>query len=177
MELSNRDYSSRPLDEQLSWLLFKAHTADFVSLFFFRIGSGSDPFDRLLLMYARRAYKSVRSFAMKCPSVGPGLVIKHGVGTLIEAERIGKGCIIFHDVVVGFKNVLGEYPSLGDYVHISAGAKVLGRITIGDHSVIAANAVVTKDMPPNSLAVGIPAKILGGAGNLAEYETGGLKLI
>jgi serine O-acetyltransferase len=101
-------------------------------------------------------------------------VIKHGYDTVIEAERIGKNCLIFQDVVISHKSdQLDDLPTIGNYVHISVGAKVLGKITIGDHAVIAANSVVTKDMPPNSLALGIPARIIKEAGSRAEYIASG----
>jgi serine O-acetyltransferase len=50
-------------------------------------------------------------------------------------------------------------PKIGDNVDIGTGAKVLGEITIGDNVVIGANAVVLEDVPPNSIAVGVPARI------------------
>jgi serine O-acetyltransferase len=93
----------------------------------------------------------------------------HGHGTFVDAERIGRNCLVFQDVVIGQKQEDGPCPVIGDYVHISTGSKVLGGITIGNHSVIAANAVVIKSMPPNSLAVGVPARIFKESGNKAAY--------
>jgi serine O-acetyltransferase len=56
---------------------------------------------------------------------------------------------------------ISERPIVGNHVLIGAGAKIIGRVTIGDHSKIGANAVVLRDVPPNSVAVGVPATILG----------------
>ena len=51
-------------------------------------------------------------------------------------------------------------PTIGNNVTIFAGAKVFGKITIGDDAVIGANAVVTKDIPSHSMVAGVPAKII-----------------
>lgn len=51
-------------------------------------------------------------------------------------------------------------PSIGNNVHIKAGAKVIGNVHIGDDVIIGANAVVVKDVPSHSIVVGIPAKII-----------------
>ena len=67
---------------------------------------------------------------------------------------------LYHGVTLGGQ-VLTQtkrHPTIGDNVTIGAGAKVLGPVTIGAGSAIGANAVVTKDVPENSIAVGIPAK-------------------
>ena len=52
-----------------------------------------------------------------------------------------------------------RHPTIGNNVVIGGGAKVLGNITIGDNSYIGANAVVIKDVPPNSTVVGVPGRI------------------
>ncbi len=175
IQMSDDSRSSGTSAEMLEWVLFTEHAEEFRNLFYCRAGSATRGIDRVLLSLSRRLFKPHDSLSIDCPSIGPGLVIKHGFGTVIEAEKIGSGCLIFQDVVIGFKDEKMEgWPTLGNYVHIGAGAKVLGRITIGDHAVIAANAVVTRDLPPNSLAVGLPARILRNAGNRAEYVANGI---
>lgn len=76
---------------------------------------------------------------------------------------IGEDCKIFQGVTIGSKwskaSCLGEAPRIGNNVMIGAGAVILGNITIGDDSIIGANAVVTHSIPKNSLAVGVPAII------------------
>ncbi|EMR14359.1 serine acetyltransferase [Methylophaga lonarensis MPL] len=52
-------------------------------------------------------------------------------------------------------------PVIGDHVDIGAGAKIIGNITIGEHALIGANAVVTRDVPPYAIVAGIPAKVIG----------------
>ena len=95
-------------------------------------------------------------------TIGKGLVIDHGTGVVIgETTEIGNNCTIYQGVTLGGtgKDVGKRHPTLGDNVLVGAGAKVLGPIVIDSNSKIAANAVVLKDIPQNSTAVGIPARI------------------
>lgn len=75
-----------------------------------------------------------------------------------EATIIGKNCLIFQGVTIGVGT--SGIPRIGDNVILSSGAKIIGGITIGNNVTIGANAVVTKDIPDNSIAVGIPAKVI-----------------
>ena len=69
-------------------------------------------------------------------------------------------CSVSIDAEIGNRtSCLGEAPRIGNNVMIGAGAVILGNITIGDDSIIGANAVVTHSIPKNSLAVGVPAII------------------
>ena len=163
------------VEKKLEWLLFIHHMEEFRNLFYYRLGLPSSDLDRLLLKLVKRIFPPRQTIHLSSPSIGAGLVIKHGVLMVIDAEKIGENCLIFQEAVVGSRNdEEDDLPTLGNYVHVSVGAKVLGRITIGDHAVIAANTVVVKDMPPNSLAVGVPARIIKNAGNRAEYIAAGL---
>lgn len=93
-------------------------------------------------------------------TIGRRFFIDHGMGIVIgETAEIGEGVMLYHGVTLGGQ-VLTQtkrHPTIGDNVTIGAGAKVLGPITIGAGSAIGANAVVTKDVPENHIAVGIPA--------------------
>ncbi len=94
--------------------------------------------------------------------IGKGLVIDHGTGVVIgETAEIGDNCTLYQGVTLGGtgKDLGKRHPTLGDNVLVGAGAKVLGPIIIADNSKVAANAVVLKDIPENSTAVGIPARI------------------
>lgn len=88
----------------------------------------------------------------------------HGHDIVIGAHAvIGKNCKIFNGVTLGNKDTespINAQPMIGDNCVISTGAKLLGKITIGDNCIIGANAVVLIDIPANSVAVGVPAKIL-----------------
>jgi serine O-acetyltransferase len=93
--------------------------------------------------------------------IGPGFFIDHGMGVVIgETAEIGANVTLYHGVTLG--GVSWEkgkrHPTIGDSVVIGAGAKVLGPITIGDHTRIGANSVVVKDTPPESVVVGVPGR-------------------
>lgn len=88
-----------------------------------------------------------------------GLGFPHALGIVIGECKVGKNVFIYQNVTIGLKSKGGESPIIGDNVQIGAGAKVLGNIKIGSNSVIGANAVVINDIPENSIAVGIPAKV------------------
>lgn len=95
--------------------------------------------------------------------IGRRLVIDHGVGCVIgETAIIGDDCIIFHGVTLGgikFDPVK-RHPTVGNHVLIGTGAKVLGPINIGDRSKIGANAVVMKDLDPDSVVVAARSELL-----------------
>ena len=179
VQFHNRLRAGDPFLQKLAWIWYGKDMEEFRALFYFRIGSPTGFMEKLVLAYLKSMYKPRLTMSISCPSVGPGLVVMHGLSTVIEAEKIGKNCLVFQETIIGYKNESADEPSndrptIGDYVHISTGAKVLGKITIGDHAVIAANTVVTKDMPSNSLAVGVPARIIKEAGNRADYLAHGV---
>ena len=94
--------------------------------------------------------------------IGKNLIIDHGMGVVIgETAEIGDHCLIFHGVTLGGVDFSPQkrHPTLGNNVVVGAGAKILGNITIGDHSRVGANSVVIKSVPAHSTATGIPAKI------------------
>lgn len=94
--------------------------------------------------------------------IGKGLVIDHGMGVVIgETTEIGDNCTLYQGVTLGGtgKDVGKRHPTLRDNVLVGAGAKVLGPIVIESNSKVAANAVVLKDIPQSSTAVGIPARV------------------
>ena len=95
-------------------------------------------------------------------TIGPGLFIDHGMGVVIgETAEIGASVTIYHGVTLGGVSWRKEkrHPTIGDHVVIGAGAKVLGPVIIGDHTRIGANSVVVKDVPPNSVVVGVPGRV------------------
>lgn len=91
--------------------------------------------------------------------IGGGLIIQHGVATIIAARKIGKNGWINQQVTIGYTNDT-DCPTLGDNVTVGAGAKVLGDVTVGNNVVIGANAVVVKDVPDDCVVVGVPARIV-----------------
>ena len=95
--------------------------------------------------------------------IGRGLFIDHGSAVVIgETAEIGDNCTIYQGVTLGGtgKDVGKRHPTLGNNVMVGSGAKVLGPFKVGDNSKIAANAVVLEEIPSNSTAVGIPARVV-----------------
>ncbi len=92
--------------------------------------------------------------------IGGGLMCVHPTGVVLHPDAtVGPNCFLGPHIVVGVRNGEGV-PTLGGNVNLGAGACVLGEVAIGDNSTIGANAVVISDIPPNSTAVGVPARIL-----------------
>jgi len=88
-----------------------------------------------------------------------GLLLPHPNGVVIHpSAKVGPNCLIFQQVTLGTRGG-PESPTLQGHVDVGAGAKLLGGIVIGEHAQIGANAVVTIDVPPSAVAVGIPATI------------------
>ena len=121
---------------------------------------------KLLSLVYKVLYKLVQiltGIELPCEVViGRNFVIDHFGGIVISGyAQFGDDCRIRNGVVVGLKNVHEPIaPVIGNNVDIGAGAKVLGNIRIGNNVVIGANAVVLIDVPDNSLAVGVPARII-----------------
>ncbi len=96
-------------------------------------------------------------------TIGKRLVIDHGTGVVIgETTEIGDDCTIYQGVTLGGtgKDLGKRHPTLGNGVLVGAGAKVLGPVTLGDNVKVAAGAVVLDEIPENSTAVGIPARVV-----------------
>ncbi len=93
--------------------------------------------------------------------IGENFVIDHFGGIVISGyAKFGNNCRVRNGVVVGLKNIEEPgAPEIGNNVDIGSGAKVLGKIKIGNNVVIGANAVVIRDIPDDSIAVGVPATI------------------
>jgi len=98
-------------------------------------------------------------------TLGRRVVIDHGMGVVIgETAVVGDDCLIYHGVTLGGKSpgareeVSGpRHPRIGDRVTLGALAVVLGPVSVGNDAVIGAHSVVLSDVPPSSVAVGVPA--------------------
>ena len=107
--------------------------------------------------------ESLTGIELPCEAtLGRRFRIDHFGGVIISGDAVfGDDCIVRNGVTVGLRHSeMRGSPVIGNRVDIGAGAKVLGPIQIGDDVAIGANAVVLKDVPSNSIAVGIPARIL-----------------
>lgn len=96
-------------------------------------------------------------------TIGRRFFIDHGAGVVIgETAIVGDDVLMYHQVTLGGTSLNKEkrHPTIGNNVLLGAGAKVLGNITVGDNCKIGVNAVVTRDVPADHIAVGIPAKVL-----------------
>ena len=87
--------------------------------------------------------------------IGGGLRLTHPTGIVSHPDAvIGVNCMLFHQVT------LAGAVRPGGHVEIGPGAKLIGPLGVGDHAVIGANAVVTRDVPAGVTVAGIPARII-----------------
>ncbi len=103
--------------------------------------------------------------------IGKEFFIDHGGGVVIgETSVIGNNVTLFQGVSLGGVSAdpVKRHPTLGNNIVVGAGAKLLGPITIGDNVRVGANSVVVNDVPPNSVVVGIPGKIISRKGEKIE---------
>ena len=92
--------------------------------------------------------------------IGGGLILPHPIGIVIHpGVTIGPNCMILQNVTLGTNRSAGV-PRIGGHVDIGPGAVVIGNVTVGDHAVIGANAVVLSDVPAGTIVGGIPARNL-----------------
>lgn len=89
-----------------------------------------------------------------------GLYIVHRGCIHINALHVGKYCTITQGVVLGQKNGVENRPTIRDNVNLTLGCKVIGKVTIGDNTVVCPNSVVIKDLPSNVIASGVPINII-----------------
>lgn len=107
-------------------------------------------------------------------TIGKRLVIDHGMGIVIgETAEIGDDVLLYQGVTLGGtgKDKGKRHPTIGNNVMVGCGAKVLGPFKVGDNARIAANAVVLTEIPPDSTAVGVPAKVVRVAGEKVDYTS------
>ena len=91
--------------------------------------------------------------------LGGGLLLPHPNGVVIHPDaEIGPNCLLFQQVTIG--EGTGGVPALEGHVDVGAGAKIIGRLNVGKHAKIGANAVVLDNVPAGATAVGIPARIV-----------------
>lgn len=93
--------------------------------------------------------------------IGKGLRIHHFGGIILHPSvELGENCTLYHDVTIGDRGGSGGAAKIGNNVLIGAGAKIIGEIMIGNHCIIGANTVVTKNMPPATVAFGSPCRFV-----------------
>lgn len=95
--------------------------------------------------------------------IGRGVFIDHGMGIVIgETSEVGDECLIYQGVTLGGTTLKKgkRHPTLESHVVVGSGAKILGDIRIGHHSRIGSGSVVLKSVPPHSVVVGVPGRVL-----------------
>ncbi|MEO1854864.1 serine O-acetyltransferase [Chromohalobacter sp.] len=126
-------------------------------------------------------YRLTYKFGISVPpgtKIGSGFYIGHFGGIIVnEGSVIGKNCNISQGVTLGQANRGRNKgcPVLGDNIYIGPGAKIVGAVKIGNNVAIGANCVVTKDIPCDSVVVGVPGKVISQEGakgyvNKTDYE-------
>ena len=117
---------------------------------------------RYALVFYRYRRKCLKlSINIPINVAGPGLCIHHiGPITINKLVRIGSNCTLQPGVVIGQNRSEENVPIIGDNVYFCPGAKVFGKLRIGDNVVIAPNSVVVKDVADNCTVSGVPAQII-----------------
>lgn len=113
------------------------------------------------LIYKHISYKTGIQLPLGTKIMGGGGVHFKHFSCIIVSEKtmIGRNCTIFQGVTIGMSTAKSGAPIIGDNVVLGSGCKVLGDIRIGDNTIIEANSVVTKDIPNNSVVIGIPGVV------------------
>lgn len=112
---------------------------------------------------SQRAVRKTNIEIHPAAKIGRRFFIDHGTGVVIgETAEIGDDVTIYQGVTLGGtgKDVGKRHPTIGNGVMIGSGAKILGPFKVGDNSNIASGAVVLDEIPPNSTAVGVPARVV-----------------
>lgn len=152
------------------WMRFcaflKSHTFLRYSIF---------PFARLILLRCEYKYGISIPFHTQ---IGSGFYIGHFGGIVVNGHSvIGRNCNLSHQVTLGVANRGSKkgYPTIGDNVYFGPGAKVIGKVQIGNNVAVGANCVVVNDVPDNSVVVGVPGRVISSNGstgyiNKTDYD-------
>jgi serine O-acetyltransferase len=154
-EIFKLNKPEKPRDFILLLLTFMSFLPEFRNIFYMRVGVRAKVFSWMC--------RPLATLRIEPGTIGPGLFIQHGVGTLISPESIGANCWINQGVSIGYSNET-DRPRIGDDVRISAGAKVFGKVTIGNGATVGPNTVVIGDVPPGATVLGVPGKIVWKSG-------------
>ncbi len=104
--------------------------------------------------------------------LGPGVFIDHGMGVVIgETAEVGENVTIYQGVTLGGTSLekVKRHPTIGNNVVIGSGAKVLGPFTVGENSRVGSGSVVVKEVPPNSVVVGVPGRVTHRDGKKVDH--------
>jgi serine O-acetyltransferase len=151
------------------WYIYKfLSNAGFRAIFLYRLGRWFklNRMHFLAGMCQRFMHHWAHCWISVSAEIGPGFLIAH-VGSIVIGgnTRIGSNCDIRQNVTLGgnFNKTLSDgrtQPYLNENISIGVGAVILGPVEIGSNSIIGANSVVTRDIPPNVIAFGVPAVVI-----------------
>lgn len=146
----------------------KNNTKGLFIVLFFRLSSlfTRNALLKIIGFPIRYCYKVLIEWVIGCEisdytPIGPGLAIYHGQGIVVnETVQIGECCTLRQNITIGNSIKNGKCPIIGDNVDIGANSVIIGEIYVGDNSIIGAGSVVVKDVPPNAIVAGNPARII-----------------
>lgn len=148
-----------------NFLLLFIEFKDFRSVYYFRLKKNIKE-RNFIVKYILSIIYIISKFVFKeMPTlmingnIGGGLLLFHAFSTIISPEKMGDNCKIWQDVTIGFDDKM-RAPIIGNNVRISAGAKLIGGIKIGDNVEIGPNTLVVRNIPDNSVVVCQPSYIV-----------------
>lgn len=159
-------FYANPLQISLSRILRAFISPEFRVLFWFRVYHSLHKKGFRVIAYLMYQHVKRRFSCDIAPeaNLAEGIRIVHCSNIVIgPLASIGSDSVIFNGVTLGNKDVFNndwEMPQVGENVLLGVGAKLLGGISVGNFAQVGANAVVIRDVPSCSVAVGIPAKIV-----------------
>ena len=112
--------------------------------------------------------------------IGQGLFINHFGGIIVGPVTIGENCNIAQGVTLGRSSLVAgravdDAPTVGDRVWLGPGAVVAGPITLGDDVTVAGNSLITRDVPPRGVALGVPAEVVSRKGSFRQVSYRGME--
>jgi serine O-acetyltransferase len=150
----------------LTLVHYLIHNPAFRFTYFFRKASQQKTHSPLRFFYKILHRRYLYKFGFQIPlntKIGKGLYIAHFGNVVVHADAIlGDNCNLTHGITIGRTNRGRRKgcPTIGNRVWVGTGAVIVGKIIVGDNVLIAPNAYVNFDVPPNSIVLGNPAKII-----------------
>lgn len=147
------------IKQMIKYLLLEDYRCNYYINKYYSVGS--DRLYRLLVKKLIKRKMNKRKFIVLGinSKAGENIFLPHPRNVVIgDRVIIGNNCRIYQGVTIGQSK--GMYPKIGDNVIIYPGAKIIGDVSIGDNSIVGTNAVVTKNVPSNTIVAGIPARVL-----------------
>ncbi len=146
------------------WLSALIANQSFKTLVLYRLTHAcSNRCVRLALGGVKRLYATIHSvYISDNAEIGEGFYIAHCFCIMIAGVKIGRNCVVMQQVTIGSSRGgrRSGYPILGNNVVVCCGAKIIGKVNIGNNVIIGANAVVVNDVPDNAVVGGVPAKVI-----------------